>query len=274
LTKQGSAGEALTHYQQAVRVFPTAPIFHDRLAKSLAHQEKFDRAIVEFRETLRLAPSFLPARIGLANALLAGGEAAEAVDQCRVILGQEPNVTEAIVILGMALAAEGKAEEAIPPLKRALEREPQNARVHFRLGLALYDLGRHKSAVAHLDEAVRLQPDSVPMLWQSAWILATNPDPAGRDGLRAVGLAQHAIQLSGGQDARAFDALAAALAETGEFSAAVDVAEQASAQALARGDAELVDAIEQRLRQYRQGLPYRQPPSTRSRQHSPRETAE
>ena len=58
---------------------------------------------------------------------------------------------------------------------------------------------------------------------------------------------------------RAFDALAAALAETEQFSAAVDAAEQASTMALARNDAALADAIGQRTRLYRQGLPYRQP---------------
>ena len=111
----------------------------------------------------------------------------------------------------------------------------------------------------HLDEAIRLAPDDVPMLWQTAWILATSPDPSVRDGARAVELATRAIRLSDGQEPRAFDALAAALAETEEFSAAVDAAEQASTIALTRGDAALADAIEQRTRLYRQGLPYRQP---------------
>ena len=118
--------------------------------------------------------------------------------------------------------------------------------------------GSLKSALAHLNEAIRLQPDDVPMLWQTAWILATSPDASVRDGARAVELATRAIELSDGQEPRAFDALAAALAETGEFSAAVDAAEQASTIALTRGD----DGVGRRHpaagRLYRQGLPYRQ----------------
>ena len=82
------------------------------------------------------------------------------------------------------------------------------------------------------------------MLWQTAWILATSPDPSVRDGARAVELASRAVQLSGGQEPRAFDALAAALAETEKFSAAVEAAEQASAMALARDDDALADAID------------------------------
>ena len=112
------------------------------------------------------------------------------------------------------------------------------------------------------------------MLWQTAWILATSPDPSVRDGARAVELATRAIQLSGGQEPRAFDALAAALAETEKFSAAVDAAEQASTIALARNDEALADAIEQRTRLYRQGLPYRQPASPLPAGHAPPQTTE
>ena len=115
-----------------------------------------------------------------------------------------------------------------------------------------------------LNEAIRLQPASIPILWQTAWMLATSPESSIRNGARAVGLANRAIQLSGGQEVRAFDALAAALAETEKFPAAVDAAEHAAAIAQAHGDKVLVDAIEQRSRLYHQGLPYRQPASRKA----------
>jgi serine/threonine-protein kinase len=107
------------------------------------------------------------------------------------------------------------------------------------------------------------------MLWQTAWILATSPDPSIRGGAQAVELANRAVQLSGGQEVRAFDALAAALAETEKFSAAVAAASHASALALARNDEALASAIDQRTRLYRQGLPYREPASPRPAGHAP-----
>ena len=75
-------------------------------------------------------------------------------------------------------------------------------------------------------------------------------------------LARRAIELSKGQELRALDALAAALAENEEFSAAVDAAEQASTLALIRGDSAMADAIAERTRLYRQHLPYREPASS------------
>jgi cytochrome c-type biogenesis protein CcmH/NrfG len=171
------------------------------------------------------------------------------------------------------LAAEGNVDEAISALRRALELDPQNAEAHFRLGLVLFGLGRSSSAIEHLDEAVRLQPDSAAMLWQTAWILATSPDSAVRNGARAVELATRAVQFSGRQEPHALDALAAALAETEQFPAAIATAERASALALARGDEALAGAIDQRTRQYRQDLPYRQPANPTSSQHAPSKSA-
>ena len=271
LTGQGKIDEAITHYEQAVRIFPQGELLHRHFAIALAQAGRHDRAVVEWREAIRLIPPdlsqinpdradflFAHGRIGLADALLATGDTREAVARCREVLKMNPNAIEALIILGQALAAEGQVEEALPYLKRAVELEPGNARAHFHLGLTLYDRGQSQSAIAHLNEAIRLQPDSVAMLWQSAWILATSPDASVRDGARAVGLARRAIKRSGAQEVRAFDALAAALAETEKFSAAVDAAEQASTIALTRNDETLADAIDQRTRLYRQGLPYRE----------------
>ncbi len=257
LTEQGKTDEALAHLEQAVRVFPNAAVCHVHFAMELAAVGRHDRAIAEWRESIRLFPTDW-ARINLANELLAHGDASQAAAECREVLAQEPNAVDAVVTLGAALAAEGEVEEALPYLKRAVALAPHNAQARFRLGLALHDLGRSQSAVGHLNEAIRLQPDDGRMLWQVAWILATSPDPSVHDGAQAVELARRAIQFSKGQEPRAFDALAAALAETGEFSAAIDAAEQASTLALLHNDDALADAIGQRTRLYRQGLPYRQ----------------
>jgi tetratricopeptide (TPR) repeat protein len=150
-----------------------------------------------------------------------------------------------------------------------LELNPRSFQAQFQLGLILNELGQSEEALAHLNEAVRLQADSVPILWHTAWILATDPDPLIREGARAVELAKQAVELSQGQDLQALDALAAALAETGQFSAAADVAWQASMTAMAQSKIDLSTALAGRVRLYRQQLPYRQPPKAAGQQESP-----
>ncbi|HEX4144799.1 MAG TPA: tetratricopeptide repeat protein [Pirellulales bacterium] len=264
LTKQGNIDLALTHYQQAVDKLPSAPIFHERLAVALASRGQQDRAIAEWREVIRLDPNHLQAHLGLADTSLAHGDTSEAIAECNEILKREPGSVEAMVILGAALAAEGMYQEGIPRLRRAVQLRPDNAAAHFQLGVALYGRGLPGSAITHFNKALELRPGNAATLWQAAWILATCPDPVVRDPARAVDLAKRAIERSGGEELRAFDALAAALAATGEFSAAIETAEQASAMAQASGDAALADAIDQRTLLYRQGLPYQQPASRAS----------
>ncbi len=258
LTKQGKADEALRISKKRCASFQEASGSIPRSALAFASAGQHDQAIAQWRETVRLAPAYWSARVGLAQALLAGGEAGEAIDECRQVLEQEPAAIEAIAILGAALAAEGQVEEGLPYLNRAVELDPGNVTGHFHLGLALQDRGRPQIAIAHLNAAIRLRPDDTQMLWPVAWLLATSPNASVRDGARAIDLATRAIQLSGGKEPRAFDALAAGLAETADFTAAVATAEQASTIALTHGDAALADAIRQRAELYRQGLPYRQ----------------
>jgi tetratricopeptide (TPR) repeat protein len=269
LTAQGKTEEALAHYEEAVRIFPKDARYHLGLATALARASELDRAIIEWHEAIRLAPYLLLARLDLADVLLAKGDTSEAIAQCREVLGREPDSAQATVTLATALAADGRVEAAIAEFERAVKLDPRNGQAHFRLGLALYDLGRSQIALTHLNEAIRLQPDNVQILWPAAWILATSPDPSIRNGAQGVELANRAVQLSGGQEVRAFDALAAALAETEKFSAAVEAAEHVSAAALARGDDALARAVEQRIRLYRQGLPYREPASPVPAGHTP-----
>ncbi|MDQ6765654.1 MAG: hypothetical protein M3Z22_06080 [Verrucomicrobiota bacterium] len=69
---------------------------------------------------------------------------------------------------------------------------------------------------------------SVATLNNFARLLATVPDENLRDGHRAARLAQQAIELSHERDPASFRALAAALAEEGEFAEAEKAAAQAS----------------------------------------------
>ena len=258
LIKQGKTREALEHCEEAARICPLDAVFHAGLAVALAAAGRGNEAIAQWRETVRLEPDALGAHIGLADTLLDHGDLVDAEVECRAALRLDPTSVGAMVVLGETLTAQGKPEESVPRLEQAVRVEPQSARIQFGLGLALASIGQSESAAVHLDEALRLRPDDAFMLWQTAWILATSPEHSIRDGGRAIKLARRAIELSSGREARAFDALGAGLAEIERFPAAIDAADKASAMAVARGDDALADAIQQRARLYRQGLPYRQ----------------
>jgi len=98
-----------------------------------------------------------------------------------------------------------------------------------------------------------VQPDSVASLTGLAWIRATASDPDLRRPGQAVTMAERARQLSRGQDAQAFDALAAGYAALGEFDKAVQAVRAGIQVADASGQSLFASDMRTRLELYQQG---------------------
>jgi tetratricopeptide (TPR) repeat protein len=269
LTEQGKIDEGLLHYQLAVDIQPTSDMARGRLARALDSAGKHSQAIAEWREAIRLIPMgplrlspeaidplMSAARTALAASLLANGNAGEAITECELVLSKRPQQVEVLALLGTALAAAGRADEAIPRFEQVLSIEPWNVDAHIRLASALCDRGRAADALPHLDKAIELEGNSA-AIQQAAWLRATSPEPGVRDGVKAVELANRSILFSD-SDPRAFDALGAALAETGDFEGAAQAAAKAYDLALAAGDAQLAQSTRERIDLYRRHAPYRE----------------
>jgi tetratricopeptide (TPR) repeat protein len=191
-------------------------------------------------------------RLGMAYA--AQQRLDEAVTQYRQTLALESKVP-AHHLLALALQAQGKNEEALEHYLQVLRQQPDGA-VHSQVAELLAKLGRSQEAIAHYREALRLQPKLWPALNNLAWILATDPDPANRDGQVAVQLAEQASALTSGREPRVLGTLAAAYAEAGRFPKAVDAVQRASALAAAAGDRALADRNQALLKLYKANRPF------------------
>ena len=123
----------------------------------------------------------------------------------------------------------------------------------------LYQTAKFGEAVSEYRQVVAARPDDVEVLSNLAWLLATCPDSAVRDGAEAVRLAEHACRLSGYQQARTLGALAAAYAEAGRFNDAVSAAQKAIELASADGNTRLAMIGRQLLALFRAGKPYHEP---------------
>jgi len=158
---------------------------------------------------------------------------------------------------GNARARLGDRDRALADYRRALKSSRGIYWIHANLGTILFERGEYQAALAAFDEAISLAPDNVILLNARARLRATSADASIRDGAQAVDDASRAVALDGEVPIFFFDTLAAAYAENGDFTRAVELQERVVEEAppAARGE------YEERLRLYRQNMPYRIAPA-------------
>ncbi|MBP7948583.1 MAG: ASPIC/UnbV domain-containing protein [Verrucomicrobiales bacterium] len=110
------------------------------------------------------------------------------------------------------------------------------------------------AAVAAYEAALEKAPDSAAVLNNLAGLLVTTRDPAVRNPVRALALAQRAVTLTAGKSAAMLDTLAAAHAAAGDFKSAA-ATEARAIEAARAGETGLLPLLEKALRSYQTGKP-------------------
>ncbi len=129
------------------------------------------------------------------------------------------------------------------------------------IGRSLVRLGQVEPAITLWQAEVdRNVDDWLVILNDIAWLRATHPDKAIRNGPEAERLARQAVESTGGRVPEALDTLAAACAEEGHFGEAQEHCVRAIELAQAQRRSGLAAAIQKRLDGYRQNRPYRESP--------------
>lgn len=201
---------------------------------------------------------------GLAALNLNSPEAAK--DNYREAIRIFPGAYWARRNLGHALYLENQIDAAIDLWKEALNWQSKDSETHCYLGLALLRKQHYREAVAHFQEAVAIRPDFWFARSQWAWMLATCPANEVRNGPQAVQAALPLLDVSGNHSPRAYDIIAAAYAEAGDFQNAVKLGQLAiNASLKTTGKAAPPEphdyttaTLRQRLELYRNNLPYRE----------------
>ena len=275
LAGAGKLDEAIAEFEKALAVDPDSAEAHNNLAQVLAGKGDLDQAIAHFGKALAVVPDSASIRANLSQALAAEGRAFarkgnldEAMRQFQAALEARPDSAEVHNDLAVILVRKGSLDEAVAHFEKAVALKPDFADPWFNLGDTLFYLeGKVPEALAAWRAVLRINPDHVAVLSQTAWVLATGADATLRDGAQAVALAERAVRLTGGRQPAVLDALAAAYAEAGRFSEAVDIAGQALQLARSQANPRLVEALEARIALYRAGTPFRDSRQASSHAH-------
>jgi arylsulfatase A-like enzyme len=218
------------------------------------HFEEGLRAMHELAERERDNPYVQNVKLA---GLLGLGRHEEAIPLLRAHVERTPANTIAWLDLATSQWALGRRDQALDTLRLGLAELSCAERLHVQSRKWLREATRYAELVDTLGDGADACPESVSLHNDLAWALATLPDPALRDGPRAVRNAQTALDLLGQRDPSVLDTLAAAHAETGNFGEANRVIEEAISQAA--GSAGLAAVLAQHQERFRANQALRDP---------------
>ena len=228
-----------------------------RLGEALQLAGDSDAALLEYGKAASggLEPRHrASAELSAGNLLLARGERDAARAYLEAAVDSNPQLAPAHFNLAGLLDSGGDSELAIVHYRRAVELEPEHLPSRFYLGQTLLEVGlideasksfdevlsidpwhegallgraavqiiekRYSAALAGLDEGLGEQPTSVAIAHALARLLATCPDPAVREGGRAVELALRVMSVDGRFEHA--ETVAMSMAAAGRFEEAIN----------------------------------------------------
>lgn len=220
--KEGKLPEAQQLDQQAGKDFATAAKYapdnwrvHHNLAVSHAMQGKYDEAIEELSLVIQLKDDYPNAFYNRAELYFEKEQFPQAIKDYSRAIDLVDNDARYFNGRAHARFMLSSTEEAIADYTQAATLENNNAAYITDLADALQSAGRWESAAERYRQAVKTDKTYARAYRNIAWLLATCPDRRFRNPNLSLTAARKAIELSGDQDYRALDTLAAATAATG-----------------------------------------------------------
>lgn len=277
-------------YGMVIALEPNNPDGYKNRAYARHRKLEFDKALDDYDQVIRLRPRDAWGFANRGLVFLAKGDPAAAIPDLTQALSFTPDDAMVLTARGKAHLLTKSYDQTIADCSAARRLGASTAGLYGDRGWAYFKKGDLDNAFADLDEAVGLDPlngtacsdrgrvriarkefdkgsaDLEEGLrlhshnpWNHnnlAWFLATCPEAKYRNGPRAIELARKAVALDKNNEGEMLATLAAALAETGDFTEAVRCQEKAL------NDANYVhwegDRARQRLELFRKKQPCRE----------------
>jgi protein O-mannosyl-transferase len=256
-----------TLWNHTLVVSPSNNMAHTNLGYLSLRRGEWDQAISHFEKALEIRSSYPFAQYkrggaliesNLAGAFAQKGMLEDAIDHYERAAKLRPDYGDVYLNLGSILFGQGRTDEAIALWRKAATVQPEDGGFHTILGGTFLKKGLRNDAIAEYELAARVSPQDPLPRNNLAWLLATCDDASIRDGAKAIALASRAVQLSRGADPSYLRTLAAANAEAGRLSEAINVAHRAEDMATSQGNLQLANVLQGDIALYQLDLPLRQ----------------
>jgi arylsulfatase A-like enzyme len=230
------------------------------LAKAAGYRKtkRFDEAAEQYRELLERNPNSVPLLMSLDGVLRKLDRDDERFELLRQVIALAPQKHDPYVELAHITYKGGDPTGAEKLLARALEIDPCLVSPRATLGHLVRERGDRTGELQILKEGVDHCPFSDGLHNNYAYLLATSPDEADRNGEEALRIAKRVTEEASEPRSDFLDTLASAYAEVGDFANAVRVQRRVVQMVEATGDAEPIETVRNHLALYEAGRPLRE----------------
>jgi predicted CXXCH cytochrome family protein len=161
----GKPREAVTAYEQAVRLRPDFPRGLLSLATALKAAGQVPRAAGILQRAVQIAPSSPAAWFQYGTVDYALGQVDAAIAKMEKAIALDPEIQGAYTGLAELLAGTGKLDRAETALREALRIDPYDATAYDLTGRVLAGKGELPEALYDFEKATRLRPGYAPHLY-------------------------------------------------------------------------------------------------------------
>ncbi len=254
---EGDFAQAVKEFREGLAMDPDDPLLHLNLGSALYEAGEKEEAEKKIRAALALDGRYAEALYSLGAIRENEGNDREAGNYYRRSLAIRSDLVQANRRLAVVLVRSGRLDEAVEAYSAAIRLDPRQAPARLGLVMALVRAGKFVEAEAALDEARSALPDQPAFTHALARLLAGCPDPAGRDGARALKLLD--TIRNGSPNSDMAETIAMALARVGRFETAARWQEKVVEAAEKAGRNRLAQAMRKPLEAYRAGRPWNLP---------------
>ena len=275
---RGTTFYSLDRYEEALKDFEKAAVLSAGNKETLSMKwmamtktGKTDDAIKEVRNLLKMDPNNFPLALQEVELYLQAKRYKEVMtllgEMEKKFLNEETSIKPgkpAVNPKTVGVPADdddlpGLSEEDVRQLtkKTASDARKNYAGTFYTLRASVYlQGGMHAAAAADYEKAVTASPENSLALNNLAWLYATSPEAAVRNGVRAVELATKACELTDFEEAGYLSTLGAAYAERGDFQNAMKWVQKGLE--CCGDDTDVRDSLEKEKKHYEEKKPVRE----------------
>jgi len=174
--RKGELALAQKDFQRAVDLNPNSLDALQALARMLATQEQWTKALELLTRARTLAPDSPDVLRKFSAASLRAGHTSDAVDAAQQLVKLRPDEPEALYLLGVAQLQNGDTEVARATIEHYTKLRPEDPLAFLALGMVAANLHDFPVARTNFEQSIKLDPNHLEAYYQLALIFREQGD--------------------------------------------------------------------------------------------------